>query len=272
MNIHPHADIFPMMTPEELQELADDIAANGLLHPIVIDGNGTLIDGRNRLRACEIAGVEPTFEPLNGQDPAAFIVSANLARRNLSKGQQAIALAMIYPEPEKGGRGKNRKETLQFSKMRLSQARAVLAHSRALAEAVLAKHTSLDQALATVEDEERAGQSIDQHMNELRTKAPDIADMVDEERLSLEAGITELRTRERRTEEAIDAANKAITRIADLPVQWAMVEKGIALAGTDLLRDLDIKAITAAIARLTELTGGRHEHPHQDAPEGAGQV
>jgi hypothetical protein len=40
--------------------------------------------------------VEPRFEPLNGRDPVAYIVSANLARRNLTKGQQAMALAMIY--------------------------------------------------------------------------------------------------------------------------------------------------------------------------------
>jgi hypothetical protein len=33
------------------------------------------------------------------QDPAASIFSANLARRNLTKGQQAIAVAMLYPEP-----------------------------------------------------------------------------------------------------------------------------------------------------------------------------
>ena len=40
---------------------------------------------------------------LNGQNASALIVSANLARRHLSKTQQAMALAMIYPEPEKGG-------------------------------------------------------------------------------------------------------------------------------------------------------------------------
>jgi len=43
---------------------------------------------------------------------------------------------MIYPEPEKGGRGKKSKnstETLGFSAMRLSQARTVLSHSRDVA-------------------------------------------------------------------------------------------------------------------------------------------
>ena len=179
------AAVFPMMTDDELQDLADDIRENGLLHPIVLDADGVLIDGRNRLRACELAEVESTFESLNGHDAAAFIVSANLERRNLTVGQRAMAMAMIYPVPEKGGRGKNRKKTLPFSKMRLSQARTVLRHSQALAEDVVAKRTSLDEALKTVEAEQRAGQSIDEKMAELRAHAPDIADLVDEERLPL---------------------------------------------------------------------------------------
>jgi hypothetical protein len=62
-----------------------------------------------------------------------------LARRNLTKGQQAMALAMIYPDPEKGGRG-NKKERVAesaalFSATRLKQARSVLRHSAKLAEA-----------------------------------------------------------------------------------------------------------------------------------------
>jgi hypothetical protein len=37
--------------------------------------------------------------------PGAFIVPANWERRNLTKGQQAMVLAMIYSDPSKGGRG-----------------------------------------------------------------------------------------------------------------------------------------------------------------------
>jgi len=58
-----------------------------------------------------------------------------------AKGHQAIALAMIYPDPEKGGRGKKAKnfsETEGFSAARLSQARSVLRNSRPLVLAVLA--------------------------------------------------------------------------------------------------------------------------------------
>jgi ParB-like chromosome segregation protein Spo0J len=60
--VHQSADLFPIMTDEELADLAADIKANGLLHPIVVDKDGVLIDGRNRARPCEIAEVElPSF-------------------------------------------------------------------------------------------------------------------------------------------------------------------------------------------------------------------
>jgi len=64
-----------------------------------------------------------------------------VAQRHAPKGQQAMALAMIYPEDGgKGGRGKkdaarNLREKRGFSQDRLDCARAVLRHSRSLAEA-----------------------------------------------------------------------------------------------------------------------------------------
>jgi hypothetical protein len=257
MGIHPLADLFPMMTDDELAELADDICTNGLIHPIVVDADGVLIDGRNRLRACEIAGIEPQFVALNGHDPAAFIVSANLERRNLSKGQQAIALAMIYPEPTRGRGHKDaaRKvlETRGFSRQRLEQARTVVRHSRAYAEDVLADRMKLDVALRKVEEERLASQSIDVKMAELRAAAPDVAALVDDERITLEAGIAELRQRQRRTEEAIDAGKRAAGKIADLPVQLALLEQGIASGARGLLADIDAAEMATVTRRLVEL-------------------
>jgi hypothetical protein len=71
--------------------------------------------------------------------------------RHLSKGQQAMLLAMLYPEPEKGGKGKNvaaRKaaESAGFGATRLRQARSVLRHSRPLAESVVKGSVSFDDA------------------------------------------------------------------------------------------------------------------------------
>lgn len=256
--VHPSADIFPMMSDDELTSLAADIKANGLLHPIVVDNDGTLIDGRNRLRACEIAGVEPEIVSLNGHDPIAFIVSANLARRNLNKGQQAMALAMIYPEPHSAPRGKCL-ETQQFDRTRLSQARSVLRHSRALAEGVLADRKKLDEALAVVKQEREASASVDARMAELRAGAPEIAAMVDDERLTLEAGLTELRQRQQKMRQLVDDARAAIAKIADIPVLVAIAEQGIFVADDDLLAGFDPDAIKAAITRLAVYQQGGNE-------------
>jgi ParB-like nuclease domain len=150
--VHPIADLFPMLTDEELANLAADIKANGLIHPIVVDKDGLVIDGRNRDRACEIAGIEPTTVLFEGDDPRAYIVASNIARRHMSKGQQAMAVAMVYPEPEKTTHGKKSKTKLlletktNFSGARLSQARTVLACSTDLARAVLAGTKALDPA------------------------------------------------------------------------------------------------------------------------------
>lgn len=126
--VHPVADLFPMMSDDELAELADDIKAHGLINPIIIDSDGlVLIDGRNRLRACEIAGVEPRFEHFHGNDPVSLILSLNVARRHLTKGQQAMAVAMAYPEGKRGryaGKdvGSKYAETADLSYRRLAEA------------------------------------------------------------------------------------------------------------------------------------------------------
>jgi ParB-like chromosome segregation protein Spo0J len=162
--VHPIADLFPMMTDEELANLAADIKANGLIHPIVVDKDGLVIDGRNRARACEIAGIEPATVLFEGDDPRAYIIASNIARRHMSKGQQAMAVAMVYPEPEKTTHGKKSKTKLlletktNFSGARLSQARTVLAHSTDLARAVLAGTKALDAAYG---EAKKAKQQLD---------------------------------------------------------------------------------------------------------------
>jgi hypothetical protein len=68
--LHPANESFPMMTGEELEDLAESIKAHRLFNPIVLDKNGVLLDGKCRLRACELAGVEPRFETFEGFDSA----------------------------------------------------------------------------------------------------------------------------------------------------------------------------------------------------------
>jgi ParB-like nuclease domain len=128
LDVHPDAAIYPMLSGDELAALAADIKQNGLRFPIILDAEGkTLIDGRNRLAACELVGVEPRFERLNGEDPKAFIVSANLERRDMTRGQKAMARAFHYPEPERGGKREAGVKIIpgEFNKAGLSHARTV---------------------------------------------------------------------------------------------------------------------------------------------------
>jgi len=107
MKVHPVAELFPMMGKAELAALAEDIRKNGLRNPIVVQG-GVLIDGRNRLAACEIAEVYPTRVEYEGDSPVSYIISANLLRRNLDKGQK-IALG-IEIEPHFAEEAKKRQK------------------------------------------------------------------------------------------------------------------------------------------------------------------
>jgi hypothetical protein len=62
-------------------------------HLADLDQDGRVLDGRNRLAACELASVEPAFETYDGTDPDTNGLSVNIARRHLSKGQQAMVAA-----------------------------------------------------------------------------------------------------------------------------------------------------------------------------------
>jgi N6-adenosine-specific RNA methylase IME4 len=87
---HPAADVFPLMDDVRLQELADDIALNGLREPIQVY-RGKVLDGRNRLAACEIAGVAPRFEHLpDDVSPWRMAWSLNGQRRDLSTDQRYL--------------------------------------------------------------------------------------------------------------------------------------------------------------------------------------
>jgi len=55
--VHPAAELFPMMSEAELRELGEDIKANGLRSPIIVY-DGQLLDGRNRLDAMALVGIE----------------------------------------------------------------------------------------------------------------------------------------------------------------------------------------------------------------------
>jgi ParB-like chromosome segregation protein Spo0J len=101
---HPLADIFPLLEGYEFEELVADIKANGLIEDIVLY-DGMILDGRNRYRACCAAGIEPTYRPFTGDDPAAFVISANIRRRHLTPlVKRAVIAKLLAAHPEKSDR------------------------------------------------------------------------------------------------------------------------------------------------------------------------
>ena len=114
--VHPCADVFPMMFDGDIKELAEDIQNHGLQKPIALWRSGPdqpwqVLDGRNRLDALTRIGVDlptisngtnPDVHMPNGEvrrdvftfkhhvsDPAAFVISANIHRRHLTKEERA---------------------------------------------------------------------------------------------------------------------------------------------------------------------------------------
>jgi hypothetical protein len=114
IKVHPAADLFPLMSEAELRKTGENIKKSGLTIPIVLWRNPSksgsrrehysLLDGRNRLDAMELVGIEfvlffhPdrkywTLETKGGgiyevettsRDPYDFVFSTNVCRRDLT--------------------------------------------------------------------------------------------------------------------------------------------------------------------------------------------
>jgi hypothetical protein len=161
------------------------------------------VDGRNRLVACDLAGVEPRFEEVifkDDHDVRAFVADRS-ERRNISAGQKAMGVAMNFPEPGKGGRGKIggaklSKSFAQFSHTLLSQARRVVnAPNKQLQIDVREGTKSLGEAYEKVLAEEKEHESDASKFARLREAAPDLATLIDEGKITLADAVSAHRGR-----------------------------------------------------------------------------
>src|SRR5262245_18348678 len=97
--LHPACLVFHEMHGEKLRELGEDIEPNGLRDPITVCkavANGKLyvwlVDGRNRLIAMEMVGLDTDNVPeleIDWNDAVAHARSANIHRRHLTKQEWA---------------------------------------------------------------------------------------------------------------------------------------------------------------------------------------
>lgn len=230
--VHHYADRWPMRPADEIEEMADSIRARRQRLPIVLTPDGVLVDGRNRLRACELAGIEPWFEvdgTLTDEDEiTAYIWDANGDRRNLSKGQRAM-LAALRPDSTVslsentgvalGYIGKAR-QVIQWCESEVVE--AVIAGDLALNDA----YTAAQQVKATEQADEIARKKAEKEANEqaerdarlladLRANRADLADLVDENRLPLDEALR-LRAADREKERKREAAKAESIRQRNL--------------------------------------------------------
>ncbi|MFG2836937.1 ParB/RepB/Spo0J family partition protein [Streptomyces zaomyceticus] len=168
-----------MLSPDELLDLAESIKAEGQHKPIILDSDGVLLDGRNRLAACEIAGVEPRFTTYTGSNPTALILSNNVVRRHISKGQQAMITAMALRSVS-GHSLRDLAKLHGLSRSRLSAANVVLKHALDLAEQVRTGTTTLDIAYDIARERKATAAALQERYDRLRQHAPDLAEQVTE--------------------------------------------------------------------------------------------
>lgn len=109
---HPAAELFPLIEGEEFASLVESIRARGLRNPgtTIVDAAGEvlLLDGRNRARACEAAGVEFRTVPFSGGDPLKFVLDENLERRHLNETQRGMIAASLATGTWGGSRSKGK--------------------------------------------------------------------------------------------------------------------------------------------------------------------
>lgn len=224
--VFPDANIWGMWPAEKLNELAEDIKENGFDHryPITIaevNGEWMLLDGRNRRAAARIAGIIPPTI-ITEIDPKLAIHRSNNQNRDATPGQKAMAFAMQFPN-DKRGRGalsfQNDNKPDRAEANLISKARFVLRHNP-LAEGdeypqrcrdIMAGSLSLTEAYDLTqqdvkrrEEEERLRQVNAAKLEDIRRRYPDLAALVDDERLTLKDAIASAESRDREEAARLD--------------------------------------------------------------------
>lgn len=166
---HPLAELFPLIPAQELAELARDIKANGLQHPIVLF-EGKILDGRHRLDCCERVGVRPRFTEYKGDDPLGFVISLNMRRRHLDVGQRAMIAAQIANMSHGGDRKtgsvaaqttrQQAADVLNVSPSSVSAAKRVIEQSPALADKVKTGEITLGAAKRELAEAEKDNEEL----------------------------------------------------------------------------------------------------------------
>src|SRR4029077_2957874 len=206
LKVHPVAELYPLMSDEELDVLGEDIQTNGLKNKLVRDEEGTLIDGRNREEAAKRRGIKlnsDDYVVLNGEDATAYIFSLNNKRRHILKSQRAMIAvkARAFSARSEKIRSPNFLSLGSLAQMvgvaepTLAEASTILEYAPEHADVIIKGGMAFEKALEDARDRKAAAQSKEAQMNRLRKEAADLADLVIEERMALPEAFGALKER-----------------------------------------------------------------------------
>jgi len=185
--IHEAAEMFPYLDDENFALLVESVRLHGIREPIVLTPDGTLIDGRNRALAAQEAGIEPPTWVEVG-DPLALIRDANLRRRHMATGQQAMieALLLVLEGRRKNGRWEDgsvrgRSTAVKGWEMAMKHAGTVIDHAPDLVDAVINGEMKLDSAYNEAKSRKKAEEAAAQEEDEEDEEDADIDEKVDDD-------------------------------------------------------------------------------------------
>jgi len=253
--VHPVAALFPMMSDAELDDLAADIKANGLQYPIMLDADAImLVDGRNRMAACRRAGVKPQFEQLAyGADPVAHIWSANAKRRHMTKGQLAITAGRTRLLDSNNLTQDGAAKLAGLTRSHLAQAEIILQFAPELADNVLINAEPFDTAYKKATGRKQEASSEAAKMVRLQEMAPDLADLVTEERMSLAEAMAGANQRVEERRQAIDAGRRAAERLTDFCTEAVTIAAAAELGERDLVTEDQLARLDDAMILLRRI-------------------
>lgn len=184
--VHPAAELFPLMEGDDFDKLVADIRDNGLMEPVWLwldpdRDEQVLLDGRNRARACKRAAVPVRTRAYTGKDALAFVTSQNVMRRHMTKEDLLkVALALEPMFAEQAAR-----------RMKAGKPNSDPAVDRQQGSAKPTKrHRTAGEEAATAVG--LTGTMLHRYKR-LRKEAADLADLVDERKLSLSTAYVVLR-------------------------------------------------------------------------------
>lgn len=197
--VHPAADLFPMIDDYEMDALVDDIKANGLREPGWLMPDGALLDGRNRLKACQLAGVAMEWRTYTGSDPVAHVLSLNMRRRHLNAGQKAMVALNVKALYAEEARQRQVEAGVQFGRGKLQadlpEAIAPLASREAKPEPkTKVERRDKESREKAAKATGASGRAVSQAQR-VADKAPDLAEKVVKGEIALDAAEKELRAR-----------------------------------------------------------------------------